>query len=159
MAPEVHRFPLPAWLMLVPPVLVALALVVLEGYRAISPDAELFAGPPPASSLADAILHGTVEQAYAFIRDGQDPNALVTVQDASVAGGTLLHVSPLILAVAAQDANAVTMLLSAGARIDLPDNALALCLAEELEDDETREVLRRLPKATSVQCPEHVLEP
>ena len=155
---ETHRFPLAACLMLAPPVLVTLALCALEGYRVVHPDAELFAGRP-ASSLADAILHGSVEQAYTFIRAGQDPNALITVQDPDFAGGRSMRVSPMVLAVAARQANAVTMLLSAGARVEVPGNALAICLAEELDDAEVREVLERVAHAPSVRCPEHVLEP
>ncbi len=148
---------LPAFL-IVPPLFVALALCAVEGYRLVRPDAELFVLRPQ-SSLANAILHGTVEQAFAFIRDGQDPNALIAVQDPDFAHDRPMQVSPMVLAVAARQANVVTMLLGAGARIELPANALALCLADELGDDEVRGVLRPLQKDPLARCPEHVLEP
>lgn len=136
----------------------ALVLCGLAGYRAIRPDAALFAGQPPAS-LADAILHGSVEQAYAFIRDGQDPNALLAVEDRDFAGGARRHVSPMVLAVAARQANTATMLLGAGARLDLPDNMLAICLARELDNDEVREALQAFSPPGQVSCPEHALTP
>jgi hypothetical protein len=147
-----------SYLILAPAVLVALALCGMEAYRAIRPDAALFAAPP-VESLADAILHGSVEQAHAFIRDGRDPNAAITVQDPEIAGGGAVTVTPLVLAVAAGQANAVHMLLGAGARMDLPENVLAICLAEETGDEEILEALRPPPGAPPLTCPERVLGP
>jgi hypothetical protein len=146
--------PLVPRLILAPAALVALMLCGVEAYRAVRP----VDGDRPAS-LADAILHGSVEQAYTFIRQGQDPNGVITVQDPDFAGGRRMMVSPLVVAVAAREDNAVAMLLSAGARVDLPANALAVCLAKEMHEDGTLEMLQPHPEVASGQCPEHVLGP
>ena len=144
------------WLLLAPAVVVALGVCAVEGYRMIRPDSTLFA-LPPVESLADALLHGTVEQAYAFIRRGADPNAALTLEDPAFGGGRRVSVSPMVLAVAASNENAVLMLLSSGARLDLPENLLAICLAKELDDAELLELLP--PVAAPLQCPERVLGP
>ena len=155
---EIQRVPPLAQVILAPAIAVAIAMCAVEGYRAARPEAALFALPPVAS-LADAILHGSVEQAYSFIRNGQDPNATITVQDPDFAGGPTMAVTPLVVAVESRQDNVVAMLLSAGARLDLPGNVAAICLAEERDDAEMREVLRPKPGASSIQCPEHVLGP
>jgi len=139
-----------------PPIVVALALCGAEIYRAISPGASLFAGEQ-AASLADAILQGDVEGAYAFIRNGQDPDALIPVEDSDFADGELVRISPIVLAVAAGQANEVTMLLSAGVHMDLPDNALARCLARERGNDEVREALQLGSTTAPLACPENAL--
>lgn len=143
-------------LILAPAVVVAMGVCALEGYRTVRPDSRLFT-LAPAASLADALLHGTVEQAYAFIRLGADPNAALTVEDPVLAGGRRVSVSPMVLAVAAGNENAALMLLGSGARLDLPGNLLAICLAEELADPDVLEALP--PVASPLECPEHVLGP
>lgn len=148
------RISLVALLIAAPAVVAALAVSALEGYRLVRPDAPLFASQP-AASLADAIIQRRgVEEAYAFIRAGQDPNIPIAVQDPDLTGGRVTMVSPMMLAVAAHNANAVLMLLSFGARMDLPQNRLALCLANELADEEISGILARTVD-TPADCPEH----
>lgn len=126
-----------------PAIAAALGLIVIDGSRVIRPESPLFADPP-ARSLAEAITRGfAVEQAYAFIRAGQDPNEPIAVTDSDYTGGRTLKVSPLMLAVAARDTNVVQMLLNFGARVDLPQNRLAWCFARELGDEATANVIAR----------------
>jgi hypothetical protein len=87
---------------------------------------------PPAASMAEAIHHGEVEDAYAFISAGADPNAPIPFTDPELTGGRRVMISPLMLAVAANKENTVMMLLSFGARLTLAQNELAPCLAERL---------------------------
>ena len=132
-----------AALIAAPAVAVALGLSAIEGYRLVAPESPLFGGPPPAS-LADAITQGRgVEQAYRFIRAGQNANQPMVVDDPDYTGGRSITVSPLMLAVAARDSNVVRMLFNFGARLDLPQNRLAGCLAEELGDQVIANLIAR----------------
>ena len=116
-------------------------LTALETYRVIEPAASIFGGPPPAT-LAESIAKGFgVEQSYQFIRAGQDPNHPVAVDDPKYSGGGTLTVSPLMLAVAANDSAAVEMLLGFGASLDAPHNRYIECLAREVGDAEILSVL------------------
>ena len=153
MSRPLDRVSLVTLLVAAPAVVAALAVSALEGYRFMRPEAPLFASPP-AASLADAIQHQGLEEAYAFIRAGQDPNVPIVAQDPELTGGRVRMVSPMMLAVAARNANAVLMLLSAGARMDLPQNRLALCLARELGDEEISGILADTSEAPA-ECPEH----
>jgi hypothetical protein len=137
-----------------PAVAVALVVIVLEGYRAMQPDSILFV-EPPAPSLADALEHREVEVAYAFIRQGTDPNAVLTIQDAALTGGRRVEVSPLMLAVASRNENAVKMLLSSGTNVNLPANRYAACLARDLgEKDLETMIVRDGRLASPSACPE-----
>ena len=119
-----------------PAVVSAVALTAIETYRLIEPEAPLFGGPRPAS-LIESIIEGFgVEQTYQFIRAGQDPNEPMPLDHPDYTGGVGIRVSPLMLAVAAQDGSAVQMLLSFGARLDLPQNAHVECLAREIGNTE-----------------------
>jgi hypothetical protein len=139
---------------IVPAVGVAATVVALESYRTIQPDSMLFV-EPPAASLADALEHREVEVAYAFIRQGTDPNATLPVQDAALTGGRRVDVSPLMLAVASRNRNAVQMLLSAGVRVDLPTNRLAACLAHDLgETDLETMIVRDGRLSATPTCPQ-----
>jgi len=149
------RVSLVTFLVAAPAVVAALAISAFEGYRYMRPEAPLFASPR-AASLADAIQHQGLEEAYAFIRAGQDPNVPLAVQDPDLTGGRVRMVSPLMLAVAVRNENAVLMLLSSGARMDLPQNRLALCLAKELGDEEISGILADTAD-TAIKCPEHAL--
>jgi hypothetical protein len=114
----------------------ALTLTAIEALRFADPDAALFGGPPPAT-LAQSIIEGFgVEQTVQFIRHGQDPNEPVPIDDVEYTGGGKVRVSPLMLAVAAGDGSALRMLLSFGARLDLPQNRYAECLARESRNPE-----------------------
>jgi hypothetical protein len=143
-----------AWtaaLLALPAVAAALGLTAIEVYRVADPAAALF-GEPPARSIAEAIRRGRgVEQVYAFIRSGLDPNERVTVRDSDYTGGETIEVSPLLLAVASRDANVVQMLLEHGVRLDLPQNRYAWCLARDMGHDETAGVL--LDHGASQVCP------
>jgi hypothetical protein len=106
-------------------------------------------------SLADAIQHGEVEDAYAFIRAGADPNAPLSFTDPQLTADRRVMVSPLMLAVASNKDNVVMMLLSFGARMDLPQNELAACLARRLAYNGVAEMIVRDGKPPSkVTCPE-----
>jgi hypothetical protein len=115
-----------------PAVASAVALTAIETYRLIEPQAAFFGGPAPAS-LAESIIDGFgVEQTYQFIRAGQDPNGPIAVNHPDYTEGKTVMASPLLLAVAAEDGSAVLMLLSFGARLDLPQNRHVECLAKEI---------------------------
>ena len=148
------RRALVALVLIGPAVSVAAVVIVLESYRALQPDSILFV-EPPATSLADALEHREVEVAYAFIRSGADPNATLPVQDAALTGGRRIDVSPLMLAVASRNRNAVQMLLSAGVRADLPVNRFAACLAHDLgETDLETMIVRDGRLSIPVVCPQ-----
>jgi len=121
---------------------VALLVIALETYRVIQPGSILFV-EPPAASLADALEHREVEVAYSFIRNGADPNATLSVEGAALTGGRRVDVSPLMLAVASRNRNAVQMLLSAGVRVDLPANRFAACLARDLGETDLETMIVR----------------
>ena len=124
-----------------PAVVSAVSLTAIETYRLIEPEAAFFGGPPPAS-LTESITEGFgVEQTYQFIRDGQDPNAQIPVNQPDYTEGATVMASPLLMAVAAGDPSAVLMLLSFGARLDLPQNRHVECLAKELHNDEIVKLL------------------
>jgi hypothetical protein len=107
------------------------------------------------ASLADAIQHGQVEDAYAFINTGTDPNAPIPFRDPQLTADREVNVSPLMLATATNNDNAVMMLLSFGARMDLPQNALAICLARQLGHQDIAEmIIRDVKPAPTVTCPQ-----
>lgn len=114
----------------------------IEGYRLVQPQSPLFRREDPVTSLAQAItVCCRVEDAYAFIRAGRDPNEPLTISDPDYTGGDSISVSPLMLAVAAGNGNVVMMLLSFGAQPDLPQNRLAGCLARELGQKEMADII------------------
>ena len=124
-----------------PAIAAAVGLGGVEAYRLATPDAPLFGDPQP-RSLADAITRGRgVEAAYPFIRDGQDPDALIALDDEDYTGGGERSVSPLIAAIASRDSNIVQMLLTFGARLDRPQNRDAWCFARALGDQTMQTVL------------------
>jgi len=117
-----------AW-MLGAPALVGALWIATTGLRASN---GAVASEPPFASMADAIQHGEVEDAYAFITAGADPNARIPFSDPELTGDRPVMISPLLLAVSANKENTVMMLLSFGARMDLAQNELAPCLAARL---------------------------
>jgi hypothetical protein len=137
-----------------PAVLMALALTVVEAWRAVEPQAAIFGGTPPASMVDSIAGRYGVEETYTFIRNGQDPNGLVAVTHPDYTGRETVRVSPLMLAVAARDSSAVRMLLTFGARLDLPQNARAICLAREIGNEEISSLLdAERNGASPVACP------
>ena len=110
---------------------------------------------PVFASIADAIQHGEVEDAYAFVSAGADPNAPISFSDAELTSGRPVMISPLMLAVSSNKDNTVMMLLSFGARMDLPQNQLADCLARRLGYDDLAAMIARDGKPPrGVTCPE-----
>jgi ankyrin repeat protein len=110
---------------------------------------------PPFESMVDAIQHGEVEDAYAFVSAGADPNAPISFSDAELTSGHPVMISPLMLAVSSNKENTVMMLLSFGARMDVPQNELAPCLARRLGyDDLAAMILRDGKPPREVTCPE-----
>src|SRR5262249_46297547 len=139
-----HRSPtaLIALMIGAPAIVVALILTAIEGYRFVQPTSELFGEAP--ASLAESITRGYgVEYSYRFIRAGQNPNDLVLVDSENYTDGRSINVSPLMLAVAAHDENTVSMLLNFGARLDLPQNRSARCLADEIGDQAVIRIIDR----------------
>jgi len=110
---------------------------------------------PVFESIADAIRHGEVEDAYAFVGAGADPNAPISFSDAELTSGHPVMISPLLLAVSSNKENTVMMLLSFGARMDLPQNELAACLARRLRYEDLAAMILRDGRPTrEVTCPE-----
>ena len=137
-----------------PAIAAAVGLGGVEAYRLATPDAPLFGDPQP-RSLADAITRRRgVEAAYPFIRDGQDPDALILIDDEDYTGGGARSVSPLIAAIASRDGNIVQMLLDFGARLDRPQNRDAWCFARALGDETMQHILADAgADANSDRCP------
>jgi hypothetical protein len=140
-----------AWMLAAPAVIGALWIASTEirdptAARPVAPGFE---------SIADAIRHGEVEDAYAFVSAGADPNAPISFSDAELTSGQPLMISPLMLAVSSNKENTVMMLLSFGARMDLPQNELAACLARRLGYDGLAAMILRDGEPTrAVTCPE-----
>ncbi len=108
----------------------------------------------PTGSFANAIYEGEVERAYAFVRAGQDPNAPIAFRHPVVTGDREVQVSPLMLAVATHRDNLVGMLLSFGARLELPQNRFAVCLATQTGDQGIANQLVKLGgPAAKTECP------
>jgi hypothetical protein len=143
-------------LMTVPAISAAVGLTALEQYRALRPGAPLF-GDRPAATFVEALVRADqgLEDAYSFVAAGQDPNALIEVNDETLSGGRTVVVTPLIVAVAARSDNLVEMLLAFGARPDLPRNRPAYCLANMLGSERVAEFLTKAsPGFTPTGCPQ-----
>jgi hypothetical protein len=144
-----------AALVSLPAIAAAVGLVSVEAHRLTTPDAPLFGDPQP-RSLAESITRGRgVEAAYPFIRNGQDPNGPISIDDEDYTGGGVRSVSPLIAAIASRDSNVVQMLLKFGARPNLPQNRDAWCFARALGDETMEGLLATAGADTdSDRCPE-----
>lgn len=127
-------------LMAAPAIVVALSLCGIEVWRTVQPRSPLFA-LPFAYSLGDAIAAGELQQAYEYIRAGQDPNDLIAVRHPGLTAGRWVLVSPLVWAVALRDPQAVQLLFAFGVRMDHPANRRAACLAEAAGNEEIVRVL------------------
>ena len=145
-----------ALLIMVPAISAAVGLTALEQYRALRPGAPLFSDPPVAT-FVEALVQGDqgLEDAYAFVAAGQDPNALIEVRDERLSGERAVVVTPLILAVAVRSDSIVEMLLAFGARPELPRNVPAYCLAKMLGREDVAAFLSDANRAlTSAGCPQ-----
>lgn len=152
------RINLPALLVAVPAIIVAVALAALEGSRLTrqSSSTALVEG-----SLGEALRGGELEQAFAFIRAGQDPNRPVVFRDQETTGDREILIAPLLIAVAYNRDDSVSMLMSAGARLDAPGNRFAVCLANRLGHEDIAELIIRDGRlaASDVTCPEATPSP
>lgn len=139
-----------------PAVLAAVWLTGIEGYRVVHPESSIFRREEALTSLAQAIMVCCrVEDAYAFIRAGQDPNEPLTIDDPDYTGGGSIMVSPLLLAVAAGNGSVVQMLINFGARPELPQNRMAGCLARELGQAEMLTIIATyVGEDAQMSCPE-----
>jgi hypothetical protein len=148
-----------AALIAAPAIVSALGLTLVEGYRLIDPAAPLF-GDPRAESMAAAITgRRGVEQVYAFIHAGRDPNDPIAVDDPDYTGGPSIPVAPLIAAIAARDPTVVQMLLDYGVRLELPQNRDAWCFARALGDEEIAGIIARSAQNLSPPCPDRPVDP
>lgn len=140
-----------AWMLAAPAVAGALWFAATDVSGLPSPSA----ATTGFDSIADAIQRGQVEDAYAFVSTGTDPNAPIPFRDPQLTADLEVNVSPLMLATATNNDNAVMMLLSFGARMDLPQNALAICLARRLGHHDIADmILRDVKPAPTVTCPQ-----
>jgi hypothetical protein len=146
------RAALLVWLVAAPSVLGALSICALEAYRWLRPESALFVAPHP-DTLTQAIVDDDYEGAYAFIRGGQDPNRPIEFRDDRLTGGRAVRVSPLLLAVATGSENSLRMLLGFGARMVVPPDSLAGCLADALDDSRLASLVRALGAAPASACP------
>src|SRR5262249_27099944 len=128
-----------AWLLAAPAVVGALWIAFTE----VRDSAATSSRVPEFASIADAIRHGEVEDAYAVLSTGAAPNAPIPFSDAQLTSDRPVMISPLMLAVSSNKENTVMMLLSFGARIDLPQNELAGCLARRLGYDDLAAMILR----------------
>lgn len=133
-----------AWLIAMPALLCAVGLPLYESSDAAQPTVR-------ATTFAEALDDRNVEEAFLFIRRGQDPNTLIRFRDDSRTGGREVQVSPLMLAVAGSDDNTAAMLLSFGASMDYPPNRHVVCLAREMGMGSLVEL--QLSTEPEVDCP------
>ena len=136
-----------AWLIAMPALVCAVGLPVYETSDAARP-------PALPTTFAEALDARSVEQAYVFIRRGQDPDTLIRLRDDSRTGGREVLASPLMIALAGSDDNTVMMLLSFGASLNYPPSRRAACLAREMGMGFVAEVLENASgQQPEVDCP------
>ena len=141
-----------ALLMALPTLAVGLGLAAIElGGPLLFPPRQVVSAS--ADTLADALRRRSLEDAFASIRAGRDPNEPIEYRD----GGRTIIATPLVLAVAQRDPNTVLMLLSFGADPALTRNRLARCLADRLGHTEVAEIMREATTGLHEECP--VIDP
>jgi hypothetical protein len=79
-------------------------------------------------SLADALEQHLLDDAYGFIRGGEDPDAPIPVRHPAITGGRTVLAAPLIWAAAMDDREGALMLLGFGA--DPRGTPRAACVAQ-----------------------------
>jgi hypothetical protein len=110
--------------------------------------------PPRIGSLADAIREGSPEPVYAEIHAGANPNTPIAFSHPDLTGDQEVTVAPIVLAVARHSDNAVMTLMSFGARMDLPQNSQAVCLARRMGyEDIAAMIVRDGQIVGNVSCP------
>jgi hypothetical protein len=90
-----------AWMLAAPAIVGALWIASTE----VRDPAATSSSAPVFESIADAIQHGEVEDAYAFVSGGADPNAPIPFRDAELTSGHQVTISPLMLAVSSNKEN------------------------------------------------------
>jgi hypothetical protein len=148
--PKSRRTAVLALLLGLPTLFTAAFVVGIEGARSMHPESPLFA-PPTRETLADAIAADDALAAFAFIKAGQDPDALLAVRDRKWTGDRRVLVSPLVWAVANDSHNSVLTLLTAGAQLPHAQDRRAACFAEALGH---AEMARSLRAYASIQQPQ-----
>jgi hypothetical protein len=109
--------------------------------------------PPRIGSLADAIRNGEPEPVYAEIHAGANPNTPIAFSHPDLTGDREVMVAPMAAAVARHSDNAVMTLMSFGARMDLPRNRNAVCLARRLGYDDIAAMIVRDGRMTGeISC-------
>lgn len=140
------------WVIAAPACAGALAVMLLATGR-VFPTESLIATAHQRGTFADALAGYAVEEAYSFVRAGYDVNAAIRFRSAAVTDDREVYASPLLIAVAARRDNSVRMLLSFGARPDLPQNRMAACLADQLGETEVARIIRAA-QSVEVRCPQ-----
>lgn len=133
----------------------------IGGAVVVSSAGAFFAGPQTWDALraesgtfARAIRDHDQTHVYAFVRGGVDVNAPVSFADERLTGGRTVRVAPLVLAAAVGNEGNVLTLLSLGARLAVPDNAWATCVADWSGDDTTARTLEAYGGPVApVTCP------
>jgi hypothetical protein len=156
---SLSRTRLAGLLVAIPAIVGACTLTVLEaGLWRLSSAA---AGQAPMDTFGGAIRRGDLDETWLFVRGGQDPNAPTGFRDPYLTGGRGVTVSPLLIAVASNNDDAVMMLLSGGARFDAPANRFAACLADRLGHDGVAELIAEYGGAAASpdDCPDAPVDP
>ena len=134
----------------IPAIAGALLVIALEGRAELAPSATSEAD----GTFADVLVDGGPERGWAFVQAGVDPNVPTPFRHETLTAGRTVMVAPLLIAVSGGNENAVMMLMSAGAQMDLPRNRLAICLARRLGKKNLEELLvRDGPVKEHVACP------
>lgn len=141
-------------LMALPVLVTTLAVGATDVWRWRRPAAAF--GGRVAYSFADAVEHGDgLMDVYAFIRDGQDPNAPIPVRHPSLTGDRQVLVSPLLWAVAMQRNDVALMLLGLGSRPEKTADRMSACVADALGNADLAALLRHYGNALPHEgCPD-----
>jgi hypothetical protein len=141
------------WALAAPAIAAALAIVGVEIWRTSAPF-RAQSGYHQLDSLGQASVLDDVRGAYAFIRRGQDPNALIAVYDDRLTGGEWALVPPIAWAAAGGRPRIVRMLLAAGVTFDRDIDRAAACLADQAGHADIAALLRQLaPLPPANECP------
>jgi hypothetical protein len=118
-------------------------------------------GEAPVGSFGEALRDGDLDNAFLFIRSGQDPNAPVEFRDPILTGDREVMVSPMLIAVASNRDDTVMMLMSFGARLDAAGNRFAGCLANHLGHERIARLIATYGGAAAPDnvCPDAATDP
>lgn len=137
--------------------LVVLCLPALAGAGAVllGEGQSFWRSGVPDLSLPDAIRNSELDAVAWHLRDGRDPGAPIAITDETLTGGRTVEVPPLLIAVASNKEDSVTMLLGAGARLSPHELALARCLSVRLDRPAMAALLDRYAGSAdpSTPCP------